>query len=73
VETAYTGALLAVPGAVAIATGRALVFPSLGPSAFLLATRPRGEGATARRVVGGHAVGVLAGLVAYWTVAPGLV
>jgi hypothetical protein len=73
VETAYAGLLLAIPGAIAVATGQPLVFPSLGPSAYLLATRPFGEGATARRVVGGHAVGVLAGLVAYWSIAPGLV
>ncbi|MFB6090384.1 MAG: HPP family protein [Halobellus sp.] len=57
------GALLSLAAAVAWLTGAPAVFPSLGPSAFVLATdRPRpGD----RVVIGGHAVGVAAGLVAY--------
>lgn len=62
-EAAYAGALLAVAGALAWATGRPLVFPSLGPSAYLLAAAP--ERTTGRELLGGHAVGVLAGLGAY--------
>ena len=72
VATLYVGVLLAVPGALAWVTGQPLVFPSLGPSAFLLATR-RDDSATApRRVIGGHLVGIAAGLGAYHTIAPGL-
>ncbi|WP_254532111.1 HPP family protein [Natrinema gelatinilyticum] len=71
-STLYVGALLAVPGLLAWVTGRALLFPSLGPSAFLLATVRTGEVTSPRRVVGGHVIGVLAGLVAYHTIAPGL-
>ncbi|MFA1611278.1 HPP family protein [Halobellus rubicundus] len=57
------GALLSLVAAVAWVTGAPAVFPSLGPSAFVLATadsRPDGD-----VVIGGHAVGVAAGLVAY--------
>jgi len=57
------GALLALAAAVAWVTGAPAVFPSLGPSAFVLATD--GPGPRARPVLGGHAVGVAAGLVAY--------
>ncbi|MFC7071211.1 HPP family protein [Halobaculum lipolyticum] len=63
VEALHAAALLSVAGALAWATGRPLVFPSLGPSAYLVAagdTRPTG-----RELLGGHAVGVLAGLLAY--------
>ncbi|WP_254521700.1 HPP family protein [Natrinema caseinilyticum] len=71
-STLYVGVLLAVPGLLAWVTGRALLFPSLGPSAFLLATVRSGEVTEPRRVVGGHVIGALAGLVAYHTIAPGL-
>ncbi|SHG47712.1 HPP family protein [Halobaculum gomorrense] len=65
----YAAGLLAVAGALAWATGRALVFPSLGPSAYLLAAgsdRP-----SARALLGGHAVGIFAGLLAYHGLADG--
>jgi hypothetical protein len=66
----YAGALLAVTGVVAWATGTPFVFPSLGPTAYLLASqRTRDRGALAR-VVAGHAVGVVAGLGAYHALAP---
>jgi len=69
----HAGALLAVTGVVAWATGRPFVFPSLGPSAYVLATaRGPGEGPGPRRVVGAHVVGVLAGLLAYHLLASGL-
>ncbi len=71
-STLYVGVLLAVPGALAWVTGEALLFPSLGPSAFLLATVRDGEVTRPRRIVGGHLVGIAAGLVAYHTIAPGL-
>ena len=70
--TLYAGVLLAVPGVLAWVSGQALIFPSLGPSAFLLATVRSGETVTPRRVIGGHLVGVAAGLLAYHTIAPGL-
>ncbi|ESP89342.1 HPP family protein [Candidatus Halobonum tyrrellensis] len=69
VESVGAGALLAVAGALAWVTGRPLVFPSLGPSAYVLATDA--ESTTASRVLGGHAVGVVAGLVSYHALAGG--
>lgn len=67
----HAGGLLAVTGALAVVSGEPFVFPSLGPSAYLLATA--GDEQTARRVVGGHAVGVVAGWLAYVAFAGGLV
>ncbi len=54
-----------VLGIIAVGTGRPFLFPSLGPSAYLLATgeQPREEGAY--HVIGGHAVAVAAGMLAY--------
>ena len=69
----HAGALLSVLGAVVWLTGFPFLFPSLGPTAYLFATRPPARQPSARRVVGGHAIGVLAGLVAYHAVAGGAV
>lgn len=71
-STLYVGVLLAVPGLLAWVTGQAFIFPSLGPSAFLLATVREGKVTAPRRVVGGHFIGVLAGLLAYHAIAPDL-
>jgi len=51
--------------------GRPLLFPSLGPSAFVLATWPDGEESDAERVVLSHVLGVVAGLFAYHLLAHG--
>lgn len=59
-EGVTAGALLVV-GTLAVLTGRPFLFPSLGPSAFLLATAPSAPTSHLRRVAGGHAVGVVAG------------
>lgn len=69
----YAGFLFTVLGAIAWGSGQPFVFPSLGPTAYLMAVRPNGGSTAPRRVVGGHAIGVLAGLLAYHTLAPGLV
>ncbi|WP_135822442.1 HPP family protein [Halostella litorea] len=71
VTSAYAGLLLVPLGAVAWATGEPFVFPSLGPSAYLLAKVRRGPTVAPHRVAGGHAVGVAAGLVSSRVVAPG--
>ncbi|MFB6193497.1 MAG: HPP family protein [Halobaculum sp.] len=65
----HAGGLLFVAGLLAVVSGEPFVFPSLGPSAYLLAVRSDGS---ARRVVGGHAVGVAAGAVAYGSLAAGV-
>ncbi|WP_323190097.1 HPP family protein [Halostella sp. PRR32] len=68
----YAGLLLVVLGGVAWAAGEPFVFPSLGPSAFLMAKARRGSSVTPRRVIGGHTVGVIGGLVTYGLVDPGV-
>lgn len=69
----HTGLLIAVVGALAWVTGLPALFPSLGPSAFVLATFPESEASDARRVIGSHAIGVAAGLLAYHLFASGIV
>ncbi|VTT85199.1 hypothetical protein DM2_81 [Halorubrum sp. DM2] len=67
----YAGLLFTVLGTVAWATGQPFVFPSLGPSAFVLTFDRRSERERAVRVVGGHLIGGLAGLAAWTFVADG--
>lgn len=72
-SAAVAGLLLAVVGLVAWGTGEPFVFPSLGPTAYALAT---GEEGTPNRgdVFWAHAIGLVAGLVAFHgVVAPGVV
>ncbi|WP_396611957.1 HPP family protein [Haloferax sp. S1W] len=65
-ETGLTaGLLFATLGVVAWASGQAFVFPSLGPSAFVLAFASESERPRSTRVVGGHVIGAVAGLLAY--------
>lgn len=68
----YASLLFTVLGLVAWATGQAFVFPSLGPSAFILAFDRRGERTRTYRVVGSHVVGAAAGLLAYTLFAQGI-
>jgi len=62
--------LLLVPAFAAWATGRPFIFPSLGPSAF--ATSVGEDAISARRIIGGHTVGIVSGLLAYHLFASGL-
>lgn len=68
----HTGLLIAVVGIFAWASGLPALFPSLGPSAFVLAMFPESEASNPRRVIGSHAIGVVAGLLAYHVFASGL-
>ncbi|MFC6613642.1 HPP family protein [Halopenitus salinus] len=68
----YASLLFTVLGAVAWATGQPFVFPSLGPSAFLLAFDRRGGRDRAYRVVGSHLIGAIAGFAAYHLLAEGV-
>lgn len=52
---------IAVMTAAAMLTGAALVFPSLGPTAYLMFSDPLGRAAAPRNVVLGHSIGVAAG------------
>ncbi|AGB39631.1 HPP family protein [Natronococcus occultus] len=70
--TLHTGLLILTTAGVAWLSGLPMVFPSLGPSAFVLALFQDGDATAPRRVIGGHAIGVVAGLVAYHTFAGGV-
>lgn len=69
----HAGLLLVALAVVAWATGNPFVFPSLGPSAFLLAGIGSDRWSAYRRVIGGHTVGVIVGLVVYQLLAAGIV
>ncbi len=60
-------------GLIAWVSGQPFIFPSLGPSAYLLATgeQPRAEGPY--HVIGGHTIAVVCGLIAYLLFADGLI
>ena len=71
-SVAVIGAFAAINGlisiglmaAAAVATGSPLIFPSLGPTAFLLFYTPLTPPASPRNTLGGHLIGVLAGYLA---------
>ena len=66
-------AVLFVPLALlAWLSGQPFVFPSLGPSAYVLAVSPDADASAPGRVLGGHLVGLLAGLASYHLLASGL-
>lgn len=71
-QTITVGILFVILGLITWATARPFLFPSLGPSAYLLAA---GKGESARasspyHVIGGHLVAVVAGFIAYHVLAP---
>ena len=70
IRCAWLSSLLVIPAFAAWATGRPFIFPSLGPSAFALVLGE--DPISARRVIGGHVVGIVCGFVAYHLLAPGL-
>ncbi|MFV0316447.1 MAG: HPP family protein [Microthrixaceae bacterium] len=52
---------IAIMSGAAAITGQPLIFPSLGPTAFLLFYTPRAPAASPRNTIIGHAIGVGAG------------
>ncbi|WP_132056907.1 HPP family protein [Halorussus amylolyticus] len=68
----YASVLFTVLGLVAWLTGQPFIFPSLGPSAFILAFDRRGERTSTYRIVGSHFIGAVAGLLAYTLIADGV-
>jgi CBS-domain-containing membrane protein len=55
---------IAIMAAAAALTGAPFVFPSLGPTAFLLFYTPSAPAASPRNALGGHLIGCLAGYLA---------
>lgn len=68
----YAGLLFTVLGGIAWVSGEPFIFPSLGPSAFILAFERRGERTRTYRVVGSHLIGGIAGFLAYLVLAAGI-
>lgn len=68
----YAGLLFTVLGVVAWVSGEPFIFPSLGPSAFLLAFERRGKQTQPYRVVGSHLIGAVVGFLAYLLLATGV-
>lgn len=62
-----------VLGTMAWGTGRAFLFPSLGPTVYLYAVAPASSAPKKRHVLLGHLIGVVAGLVSYHALAGGAV
>jgi len=54
---------IGIMSAAAVLTGQPLIFPSLGPTAFLLFYTPRAPAASPRNTILGHLIGVVAGYV----------
>jgi hypothetical protein len=61
--------LFTVLGLIAWVSGQPFVFPSLGPSAFILAFERQGERTDTYRIVGSHLIGGIVGLAAYTLIA----
>jgi CBS-domain-containing membrane protein len=55
---------IGIMAAVALATRAPFIFPSLGPTAFLLFYTPTQPAASPRNTIGGHLIGVSAGYLA---------
>ena len=68
----YAGLLFTVLGAIAWASGQPFIFPSLGPSAFILAFERQSERTRTYRIVGSHLIGGVAGLLTWSLLAAGI-
>lgn len=68
----YAGLLFTVLGVIAWGSGQPFIFPSLGPTAFVLAFDRRSERTQTYRIVGSHLLGGIAGLSAWSVVAAGI-
>lgn len=66
----YAGLLFTALGVIAWGSGQPFVFPSLGPTAFVLAFERQRDRTQNYRVIGSHAIGSAAGLLAWVLIAP---
>ncbi|GAB7018971.1 HPP family protein [Halostagnicola sp. A-GB9-2] len=71
-STLHTGLLIMTTAGMAWLSGFPMLFPSLGPTAFVLALFQKSDATSPRRVIGGHVIGVVAGLLAYHLLAGGI-
>ena len=68
----YAGVLFVVLGTLAWTSGQPFIFPSLGPSAFILAFQRDGDRTGLVSIVVSHLIGGVAGLLAYSLLAGGV-
>lgn len=68
----YAGLLFTTLGVIAWGSGQPFIFPSLGPTAFVLAFDRQSDRTQHDRIIGGHLIGGIAGLLAWTVVAPGV-
>ena len=68
----YASVLFTILGVIAWGSGQPFLFPSLGPSAFILAFDRRGKRTRTYRIVGSHCIGAAAGLIAYTLLGSGV-
>ena len=61
----YASVLFIILGTIAWGSGQPFIFPSLGPSAFILAFDRRGKRTRTYRIIGSHCIGAVTGLIAY--------
>jgi len=71
-QATRAAALLSTLAGAVWLSGLPFRFPSLGPTAYLFATAPSAPESRARRVVGGHVIGVAAGFTAFHVVGAGV-
>jgi hypothetical protein len=69
----YVAIHFLVLGVIALVTGQPFLFPSLGPSAYLMATGETDRAEGGYHVIGGHFVAVVTGFIAYHAIAADLV
>lgn len=71
-QAGRAAALLSTLAGAVWLSGLPFLFPSLGPTAYLFATKPAAPECEPRRVGGGHAIGVVAGFLAFHAVGAGV-
>lgn len=67
----YAGLLFTILGVIAWGSGQPFIFPSLGPTAFVLAFDRQSDRTQSYRIIGSHLIGGIAGLLAWAGVASG--
>lgn len=71
-EGIHGAVLIGALGAVTLIVGEPFVFPSIGPTAYVMVKAPDDPTHQPSTVIGGHVLGIVAGLIGYHLFATGL-
>ena len=71
-ESIHGTLLIGVVGAFAWITGQPFIFPSLGPTAYVMVKAPEKPSHQSKAVISGHLIGIVAGLIGYHLFAGGV-